>query len=56
MDMLKDYGCHQGQGHFIAPPLPNAQFEAWCLNHEAGLSLAAPGQRINAAAVSPATR
>ncbi|TFW08516.1 EAL domain-containing protein [Oxalobacteraceae bacterium OM1] len=28
-DALAELGCDQGQGHFISPPLPAAQFMAW---------------------------
>jgi len=31
MDRLRAFGCHQGQGHFISPPLPPRQFVAWNL-------------------------
>ncbi len=40
LDMLREIGCEQGQGHFISPPLPADRFELW-LSARA-ITLAAP--------------
>jgi diguanylate cyclase (GGDEF)-like protein/PAS domain S-box-containing protein len=41
MDKLRAFGCHQGQGHHISPPLSAAAFRAWHLAHAAAQQLAA---------------
>ena len=46
MDMLRSFGCHQGQGHYFSPPLPSDRFRAWHLSQHLSRESQAPAAAL----------